>query len=166
MLTTLSDWGDRASIVGVCVSLVGFGFTLWGVSRSKKAAEQAKQAAESARNDIFRSDTMIDLAAAMTTMEEIKQLQREGAWRILPDRYAFVRNALTSIRTGKPDLPDEHKAVLQGAVEQFRMIEGRIERALATNQDPVNVPKLNEIVSLQIEHITEVLGTMRSGQHG
>jgi transcription termination factor Rho len=166
MLTTLSDWGDRASIIGVGVSLLGFALTLWGVSRSKKAAQQAKEAAESARNDIFRSDTMIELAAAMTTMEEIKRLQREGAWRILPDRYAFVRTALTSIRTGKPDLPDKHKAVLQGAVEQFRMIEGKIERALAASQSPANVPRLNEIVSDQIEHITELLGTMRSGQNG
>lgn len=109
---------------------------------------------------------MIELAAATAVMEEIKRLHREGAWRILPDRYAALRKALVSIRMGKPDLPVDHQSVLQGAIQQFREIEKKVERALADNQPPHNVAKFNEIVSLQIDSITEILGSMRSGRDG
>jgi hypothetical protein len=166
MPNTLAAWGDVASVTGFFLSIFGFAFTLWQVARSTKAAQQAKEAAENARKDIFRSNVMIDLAAAMATMEEIKRLQREGAWRILPDRYGALRSALTSIRTAKPDLPDKHRAAIQGAIEQFRIIEKKIDRALAANQDLANVPRLNEIVSLQIDNLTELLGIMRLGQDG
>src|SRR5262249_43929257 len=138
--------------------------TVLTVSRSRTAAQRAADAAENARNEIFRSNTMIELAAAKTTMEEIKRLHRAGAWRILPDRYAALRNALTSIRIAKPDLGLEQKAAIQGAIEQFRTIENKVERALALDQDPANVHKLNEIVSLQIDNITEILGNLRNGQ--
>ena len=162
MPDNFSDWGNLASIVGLGVSIVGFAFTLWSVSRSKKATQQAMEAVEKAREDIFRSNKMIDLASAMTIMEEIKRLHGVGAWHILPDRYASLRNALTCIRTSKPSLPDEHKAVIQGAIEQLRIVENKIERALASTQNPGNVPRLNEIVSLQIDKVAEVLVIVRS----
>lgn len=162
---TFSHWGDIASVAGFGLSIIGFSVTLWSVSRSKKAAQQAKEAVERARNAIFRSDTMVQLAAARQTMEEIKRLHREAAWRVLPDRYAALRDSLSSIRIATPNLPDKDKAVIQGAIEQFRTLEKKVERALAANQNPPNVPRLNEVVSLQIDSITEVLGIMRTGQN-
>ena len=48
-LMTVSDfcnsWGNFASVAGLLISLLGFGITIWGILRVKKAAEQAADAA-------------------------------------------------------------------------------------------------------------------------
>jgi phage shock protein A len=169
----LSHWGNISSIVGVALSLLGLGvsvggfiLTLRSVAKSKQAAEDAKHAAEKAQSEILRSDTMIELASAMAAMEEIKRLQRQQAWPLLPDRYSALRNALTMIRATRPGLSEDHKAAIHGAIEQFRSIETKIDRAQAAGQTVGEMPSWNKVVSIQIEKLTEVLAFMRIKQDG
>lgn len=162
----LAYWGNVSSIGGVLVSLIGFGLTIRNVLQSKKAAVEAKQAAENARSEIHRTDAIIVLAEAATAMEEIKRLQRQKAWAILPDRYSALRNALTAIRTSQTQLTEQQKSSLLGAIEQFRSIENRIDRSLVDDQINANMPALNKIVSQQIDKITEILTCLRMQKHG
>lgn len=46
------QWGDLSSVVGLLLAIIGFGFTLWGVWRSKSAAEAARDAAQKAKDAI------------------------------------------------------------------------------------------------------------------
>jgi hypothetical protein len=158
--------GNIASVLGLIVSLAGFALTLVAVAKAKSAAAGAQAAAEHARADVLKSNSMVDLASAVTAMEEIKRLHRQGAWPLLPDRYASLREALSSIRVTRPAMSDEHKAVFQGAIQQLRDIEDKVERALAAQQAPRNVPTLNRIISLQVDKLSEVLAAMRVGQDG
>ena len=96
MPRTLSDLGDLATIIGLGISLVGFTFTLWSVSRSKKIVKRVAEAPESARNDIFRSNTIIELTAAMTTMEEIKRKRQSNS--------GLTRAAAGATGSGRPRL--------------------------------------------------------------
>lgn len=93
-----SGWGDRASAIGLIVTVIGFCLTLVGVWRSKSAAEKAKQAVIEVQQDIRRIDTVAELPAAISAMNEIKALQRKAAWEILPDRYSALRKALITVR--------------------------------------------------------------------
>ena len=136
------------------------------VASAKRVAEGAKAAAEKARADILKSNTMVDLAAAVTAMAEIKRLHRQGDWPLLPDRYASLREALSTIRTMRPTMSDEDQSVFRGAIQHLRHIEEKVERALATEEQPRNVPALNKVISLQIDKLTEVLAVMRLGQDG
>jgi len=79
------------------VTLIGFCLTLVGVWRSKSAAERAERAVIEVQQDIRRIDTVTELSAAISAMNEIKALQRKGAWEILPDRYAALRKALITV---------------------------------------------------------------------
>ena len=163
---TLSFIGNLASIVGLIISIAGFAWTLIAVADAKRVAKGAKEAAERARSDIRRSNGMVELASAVAAMEEIKRLHRQKAWPLLPDRYASLREALSTIRTLTPTMSDEHQSVFQGAIQHLRDIENKVERALATEQQPRNVPELNRVLSLQIEKLNEVLVIMRMGQDG
>jgi hypothetical protein len=71
-----SQWGDLSSIVGLFLAIIGFGFTLWGVWRSKSAAEAARDAAQKAKDAIVHLQTIMDFSAAIIMMEEIKRLHR------------------------------------------------------------------------------------------
>jgi|HubBroStandDraft_4_1064222.scaffolds.fasta_scaffold1259223_1 hypothetical protein len=69
--------GLALSLLGLAVFIGGFVLTLRSVAKSKRSAEDSKHAADQARSEILRSDTTIELASAMTTMEDIKRLQRQ-----------------------------------------------------------------------------------------
>jgi hypothetical protein len=154
-------WGDLASVVGVVISIVGFVITIINVAKSKRAAQRAEEAAIDVRESIFRSDTLLELSAALTMMEEIKRLHRANAWNILPDRYSSLKRHLVSIRTSNPKLPDEHQAALQGAIQHFGDMEKRVEKTLSAKASSPNIATLNEIVSTQVDKVNEILAAFR-----
>ncbi len=108
---------------------------------------------------------MLEIAAALSAMQEIKRLQSEEAWPVLSDKYTALRAALISIRAGRPSLDQQHKSTIQGAIAQIRTIDRKVQRALAVNQKP-DVAKLNDIVADQLDKLSEMLGALRSGEHG
>lgn len=96
-------WGDLASVVRLVISVVGLAITIWVSFKAKKAAETAKTAAEQARDAarqvkdrIATLDTLADASAAIAIMEEIKRLQRSGAWPIALDRCSTFKKASDS----------------------------------------------------------------------
>ena len=154
-------WGDIASVVGVVVSLVGFAVTIWGVLTSKSAAQRAESAANAARRSILRSDSLMELSASVTMMEEIKRLHRASAWSVLPDRYSLLKSHLVSIRTSNTTFAADHQASLQSAIQHFGDMEKRIEKTISGKSGAPNVATLNEIVSAQINKVNEILAVLR-----
>jgi hypothetical protein len=163
----LSRWGNIASLLGLLVSVLGFGFTIWQVLKTKRVAEAAKEAAEEARLQILRSEGLVELASALKAMEEIKGLHRQGAWHLLPERYASLRQSLLKIKgTAAPAISEEHQSVFQGAIQHLTDMESKVERALAAQQQPSNVLGMNKVMSLQIDKLVVVLTAMRVGRDG
>jgi hypothetical protein len=155
-------WGDIASVAGAVISIVGFAATIIAVRRSKNAAQRAEEAAREVKTEIVRADTIMELSAAITIMEEIKRLHRSNAWTILPDRYSSVKRLLISIRASSPNIQDEQKQSLLAAIQHFSTMEKKVERFLA---DPVqsapNAAKLNEIVSSQLDRVNDTLAAIK-----
>jgi len=156
-----TQWGDIASIFGVLLAVAGFGVTIFAVWRSKSASEQAKKAAEDTRDSIARYNAIVDLSAAMTIMDEIKRFQRHGVWAVLPDRYSELRRRLTSIKAAHVNLSEGQRQTLEKAVGTFANLERKVERAVFAGAAPPNPPKLNDIVSGQIEEVHVVLVSLQ-----
>lgn len=154
-------WGNFASVSGLVLSLLGFALTLWGVWRSKAAAEAAQDAALKAKDAIVHSQTIIDFSAAIVMMEEIKRLHRVSAWSILPDRYSILRRVLISIRGANPGMSDEFKAHMTGATQQLADCESVVEEFLASGGDKPNPARLNAIVSVQVDKLSEILEALK-----
>ena len=157
-----SEWGNLASVAGLFLGLLGFGFTIFGVWRSKNAAQAAQAAATKALNAVSTYDAVTDLASAMATMDEVKRHQRQGAWHVLPDRYSHLRQRLISIKGAGVPLNDQQRQTIQGAIEQFAVLEKRIDRSLAAGNVPANPAKLNEIVSSQLDNLQSVLMSLQA----
>jgi hypothetical protein len=153
--------GDVASVVGVCVSLVGFGLTLWNVYRSKTAAQRAEEAANETRRSIQVLENVYDFAAAISAMEEIKRLHREEAWSILPDRYSDLRKRLINLRNSKLELTEEQRATIQRAVQHLRDTEAMVERANESKQESLNVARINRIMSENIDDLHDLFMSIK-----
>lgn len=161
LITWAAEWGGLASIVGLLVTFIGFAVTIVGVYRSKTAAQSAEDAAIQTRSLFLRSDAIADVSAALGMMDEIRRLHRVGAWQLLPDRYSALRNKLICVRTANSDMPEAKLIVLRKVAEEFKAIEMRVERALATGTAPPNPAKLNEIVGSHIDSLSEVLVSLK-----
>ena len=154
--------GDWLSVLGLVVTLFGFVVTIYNVTRSRTAAEEANQAVAKVRQDILRIDMVAEFSAAIAAMDEVKRLQREEAWSVLPDRYAHLRKSLISIRSANNDLPERYMTTLQSSIQHFRGIETMIEESLAANDKPSNLARLNSIMSEQIDELHGILTEVKS----
>ena len=124
---TISDlcnsWGSFASVAGLLISLLGFGITIWGVRRAKKAAEQAADAARQAKAKILTQGTLANFSSAIAVMEEIVRLQRKKEWEFVLDRHSELGRILVELKDGSGGLTPEQQTVIQGRVEQEPNIE-------------------------------------------
>ena len=154
------------NVVAFIVTILGFGFTLWGVWRSARAADAAKSAAEAARSRLVRTDAVAQFAAAIGSLDELKRLQREKAWSILLDRYSSLKQSLIAVRAADSALSSQHRASIQGTIQHLSNMERKVEDALPTGAVTLDVAQLNRVLSKQIETLTEVLTEIKNELNG
>jgi hypothetical protein len=164
---TLVDWirkydiGDVASIAGVIISVVGFVATLIGVYRSKRAAVQAAEAAKAVQESLAKFDTLVDFSAAITTLEEVKRMHRQGgSWSLLPDRYAFIRKMFVQLRNSTVPMTDAQKSTIQNALVNLIDIERQVEKALP-DSTKLRAFKFNAVISDDIDALVAVLTQLK-----
>jgi hypothetical protein len=153
-------WGDLASVLG-------FALTIWFAWRAKTASEQARDAAEEVRDQLSRFDTIAELSAAITIIEEIMRLQRTQAWEIVwdivLDRHSTLRGHLVRSQAGIES--EALRASVRAAVSHFRIIVGKIERARTKPlQGKLDTAAFNQRLSDQIEVLEKVrIGVKKAG---
>lgn len=155
------DVGSIASVLGLVLSVIGFSWTIRSVIRSKRAAEAAREASIAVRTSLTRTDSVAECSTAIAILEEVKRLHRVAVWPLLPDRYSALKRSLILIRSANPKLSDDHKTKIQNAVSHLTAIEDAIEKAIAGGSEAPDVPRLNKIVSKQVEALAEILGDIR-----
>jgi hypothetical protein len=143
-------WANRATVAGLLLSVFGFGFTIWGILRTKKAAERAVEAANQTKEKILKQGTLANFSSAIAMMEEIIRVQRKKEWGVSLDRYSELRRVLVELRDGSGGLTQEHQIVIQGTVEQFKTIEKQIDRHVSSGKPEPDIAKINGVVTNQI----------------
>lgn len=145
-------WGDLASVLG-------FALTIWFAWSAKTAAEQAREAANEVRDRISRFDTLAELSAAITIIEEIMRLQRTQAWEIVwdivLDRHTILRGHLVRSQAGIER--EALRASVRDAIGHFRIMVGEIERARTEpQQSKLDTAAFNQRLADQVEVLEKV----------
>jgi hypothetical protein len=161
----LQRLGDPASVGDLFLSVVGFALTFYGVFKAKSAAQSAERAAKSTRDSIRLMDTVVDFAAAISTLEEIKRLQRAGQWLVLPDRYASLRKTLVTLRASNRRLTPGQLAAIQNSLVNLYELEATVERSLS---DPsgLKAAKFNAVISKDIDVLIAALEELKAAEIG
>ena len=158
--------GDLASVIGVIIALVGFGITIRNVGKAKLAADRAEFAANETLERVRYVDTVQNLSRAISIIEEILRLNRTGEWKVLLDRHLIFRGILIEVRGSATNLNDVHKAIIQDGITHSSSISNRIEVALHGNAQPTDIPRMNRILSKQVENLRDILVEMRMKTDG
>jgi hypothetical protein len=166
------DWGylwEWTGHIADLFSLIGLPLALWGLSlayREAKLAKTASQAATTAvqkfRDDLTLSNSVADFTKALSITEEIKRLIRNTTFPPLPDRLSEMRHILVALHASGLGLTDEEKTTFQGAIMNFRRLEGRIDNIIASGQVPPNISVLTQPICSDVDSLHEILTHLRS----
>jgi hypothetical protein len=143
-LPSLSDAGSIASLVGLVIGIPA----LW----KKLSNVQA---------ELLKRLAIDDIGIIVTEVDEIKNLHRLGIWVILPAKYSFVRKRLISLKVENPNVTD-HRELLQSMIQQFTDMEHKVEKALAANGAPGDIPALNRVLAKQADKLNELVSILRT----
>lgn len=152
-----TEWGNIASVLGLLVSIVGLGFSVWAVYAARGAKLAAESAAESVRARLSLFGILESLSLALAQMQELKLLQRTQDWAQVLSRYANLRVSLARICAGPVALDEREQSILSDARSALAANENRVDRALLSGKQPADPAKLNEIVSSHIDACVTVL---------
>jgi hypothetical protein len=156
-----NHYGDLASIVGLAISIIGFGVTLWAVFRAKSAAQAARDAVKKVSVIEVRTSAVADCSTAIQAMQEIERLHRDrDPWQRLPDRYTDVVRLLIAIKANDGQINEVHKVALTGAISQFQGLKKQVERVLV-GKATAAPDQMNGIVASQIQRVQEILNHVR-----
>jgi len=157
-LALLGELGDIASILGLAVTFIGFGATLYQATQSRRAAEQA-------RDRVLDLNALVGVDSAIRVLEDIRRLHRLEAWPALPDRYTSLMMDLRAIRTRTPSLSKEHQREIQGVVTQLANMERQVER-IVNGKAIAEVTGLNITVTRQINRLADLLVELQTKMQG
>jgi hypothetical protein len=170
---------DLVTIVGTVLTIAGIGIAIHqsvGAQRAAKeaktASERAETAARNVRGSLVLTTTIADCVVAIGMMDQIRVHHRENNWKPLPDLCSQLKRRLGSIRSENDNLTEAQAVAIQSALAQFTTLEKQAERQLVNGGKTTkpNVPKMNEVVSEQIDKIhtilTELQRAIRKQDHG
>ena len=106
-------WGDVATVVGIIVSLGGFGWAIKEARGARSASEAAEaaasetEAAEAAasetRDQIAHHLQAVDLERAIGLIERIKTLHDNDRWEASREHYQTLRAMLSDVISRCPE---------------------------------------------------------------
>ncbi len=122
--------------VGLAVAVVGFGFTLFQIRRTRSAAESARDASDSARASVRQTISIGDVTQASGLINELMELHRTGEWPRAIDRYGPLKRLLIEGRSRYPDLDTTHHEIFRKAISQVSLMEIGVREATSGEGQP------------------------------
>lgn len=144
---TNPDIGAAASVIGVIITVTGFGFTIYGVWRAKRAAQEA-------RDDIKTKQQTFDLSTSIAIIEEIRRLHREKAWTVVQDRYTALKKSLVAFHCSNPTLKSEHKEMIAKTIKVITTMDSEVERKKVSGN--LNIEHLNRLLSESLDELNSI----------
>lgn len=142
--------GEISSVLGVIITLIGFIITITSLKRTRKIAQKV-------REDISKFNIVEEFSTVLMIMNEIKTLNRENAWTILPDRCSSVRKSLITIKNADLHISEEIKLQLQKSIQYFRDMEKKIDKINLGEENPKNIINMNQGISEHVDNLREII---------
>ena len=117
--------------IGLVVSAAALVVAVLQIRKTQSAAERAADAATEAREAVFRTLDISQLAQAIALIEFLKELHRNGDFSRALDRYTPLRQLITSLQTRQIE---EDKDSFDNAIMQLIAMETTVNDAVCTGK--------------------------------
>ena len=155
--SSLSYWGNLASLVGVVVALVGLIVVGYQASGAKRAAEQTRKAVA----DVL---TFGSGNRSTTLIQEIKYVLQKGQWEVGYHQCHTLRTLLGDLKlTG---LSMQHIRLIDDAMASLTDIENDLDAAIRKEREPKGTNRFNASLSSIQATLEDILSVAAVGRGG
>lgn len=145
---------DRSVVLGLAVSLIGFGITIWQVRQAKTVAKAARDAAEEAKNKFIKTIAITDLSKAVQEITQVKKHFKKNSWEEMANSCEYLVSVIASVKTGNSCLEQKDLDLLKKAEGIFSDLEMELIEAVSKKREPDVVRLMqkakNPAVELQV----------------
>ena len=136
--TLIIDHGinDRSVVLGLGMSLMGFGITIWQIRQTKTVAQAAKMAAEEAKNELIKKVAITDLSKAVREITHVKRYFKNNTWEKMADSCEYVVGIITSVKMENQSLEPKEIELLRKAGNIFSTLETELNEAISQERTP------------------------------
>lgn len=156
------QWIDATGwlgLVGLILTLLGFGITIFNVARSRSAAERAEDAANLAVGEVKKLKVITDLSGAISELDSIRRTGRDGQWREVSDRLSYVRKLLIGVSIQYPTMQNEDVEIIKHAVSAFAEVQKDIDKSFV-GKSRLNADKINRTLIDEIDSLVAIMSGM------
>jgi len=152
----LTKLGFIFGCIGLLVSVAGFGFTIWQLLRTQRAADAATEALQTARKEFATLDVLGELHIMRITSESVREHVVGLRWPSANFGYDRLREKLMRVISVPEQLTHEESEIAKDFVAHILGVSSETE-ALAIG-DPFDVVRLTarlkelENFALQVEY--------------
>ncbi len=114
---------------GLVVSAAAFIVAVWQIRKTQTAAASAAQAATEARDAVFQTIAISELAQAIALIELLKELHKNNDFNRALDRYTPLRQLITALQTPQTE---EDITRFDNAIIQLIEIETTVRESVYT----------------------------------
>ena len=162
-MNRMGDWFEWASLGigagGLVASIVGVVYALLARRAAKSAAAAAERASNETRRTVSRSRRTVETGKAISLINRLKVLHRNGDWEYALEMYPELRSGLSDIQASIPEGFAGLNDVIEGAIAKIRGIEDTVNLARYEPMEPANVPLIDGILNDIHQDLLRLLGT-------
>ena len=156
-VNTISIVADWFSIIGLPLSLIGLGLTLFQSIRSRSAAEIARKAAEKAERSLKQSGNVVAITELLSNMQDIKRIHRNKSWAEALSAYSEAMLAVSTLRSSLQNTPSGYENLMQSISTRLVSMEKQVENYISTGNKEPDGAKLNNSITPLTNRLRELL---------
>jgi hypothetical protein len=145
-METIMRW--LTSNFDTILTLLGLGFAIYEIRRTKSAVIAAKKATEKTVQLLSDRSTISDIATIINGLRETQTALRGNRYEAALLRLQDLREKLAELRNREGFTSEERLTEIQSMVFSLSKLQDGLENSLSTaSPDKVSVPKSNRLLS-------------------
>lgn len=161
--TLIAGWGFWLAVLGLFLTLIGFGATIYQLRKTRSAATAAKEESLRIQRALARYEVVNEATRAAAALATARKFLRSGLWSHVADSYETVRIGLAALKTDASDLLEGHVERIDVACKYIQKLCAKIERDIQNDEITVNAAKT---VSVMAEHTVLIYDITRTIEKG
>lgn len=153
---TVTGWGFWFGLVGLLVSVVGFGITLYQLKQTKSAAVAAQQESERIKGVLRQYDAAQEAARAQYALTTARKHFERGNWPDGAESYEHFRRGLLSLKRNMDWDMGELSELIDAAGAYVEKLCERVDRDVQRGNTTISYAKTAAVMRQHDQLISDI----------
>lgn len=152
----VDGWSFWIGVIGLVISLVGFGFTIWQLRQTKSLAQAAKDESERIQTALKQYDAAQEASRASYALSAAMKHFRNGAWTDGSENYEDFRRGIASLKNNCDYLGQPIVDRIDDAISYVLKLCERIDKDAQNGTKSIEYAKTAAVIRQQDQLISDL----------